>query len=255
MKQQEPYLQNSFNDIIFEGRNRDYGAYALRVLIPKHTRFATLAIATIVGLAIISRYVSFNFGKQETEPIYLVETVSLSDPPPIFEELPLPVPPSIAPKPAEALAEIEVKKDADVVSTEVSTENTAGDSTATGTSAEGVNTNSKLTGSGHTVYTNPEIQAEYVGGTKALKKYLSTNVKYPQVAKENGITGTVIVVFVVDTDGSVKDVKIKQGIGGGCDQEAIRVVENMKRWKPGKQGDVPVPTLVALPITFSVLQQ
>jgi len=70
------------------------------------------------------------------------------------------------------------------------------------------------------------------------------------VARENNIHGTVVVLFVIREDGSVTDVKIKQGIGGGCDQEAIRIVENMKNWKPGRQGDKPVPTLVALPITF-----
>ena len=68
-----------------------------------------------------------------------------------------------------------------------------------------------------------------------LSKYLAANIHYPEIARENNIEGRVIVKFVVDKKGRIGDCKIIKGIGGGCDEEALRVIENMPRWRPGKQ--------------------
>lgn len=75
------------------------------------------------------------------------------------------------------------------------------------------------------------------GGMEGWNKYLSKNLKYPTQARRMGIEGTVYVVFVVNTDGSIQDVGILRGIGGGCDEEAMRVVRNAPKWEPGKQRD------------------
>lgn len=252
MDQKEAYLHQTFDDIIFEGRNRKYGAYNLRSAIPFHTYTGLILIAATITLILGVRilYKVLNNMEDADIPEYTIETISLTEPPPLLEQLPPAVPPAAAPKMNDVIQEIEVKKDTEVKQTEFDQQENKGDSTSTGTSAEGDNNQSLLNGQGNTVYNNPEVKAQYIGGDKALKKYLSTNLKYPQVARENNIHGTVVVLFVIREDGSVTDVKIKQGIGGGCDQEAIRIVENMKNWKPGRQGDKPVPTLVALPITF-----
>lgn len=92
----------------------------------------------------------------------------------------------------------------------------------------------------------------FPGGEAKLVKYLGDNIKYPAVARENGITGTVFVTFVIGPDGQVKDVKVLRGIGGGCDEEAKRVVMSMPKWKPGKQRGKPVSVQYNLPIRFTL---
>jgi periplasmic protein TonB len=83
-------------------------------------------------------------------------------------------------------------------------------------------------------------------------KFLQDNIKYPQMARESGIQGTVYVTFVVERNGSVTDVKILRGIGGGCDEEAVRVVQNMPKWEPGKQRGKPVRVQFNMPIKFTL---
>ena len=93
---------------------------------------------------------------------------------------------------------------------------------------------------------------EYPGGEAAMYKWLGKNIKYPQVAKENGIEGKVFVRFIVDQTGKVKDAQIVRGIGGGCDEEALRVVKEMPAWKPGKQRGKPVKVQFTIPIHFQL---
>ncbi|QDH81048.1 energy transducer TonB [Echinicola soli] len=90
------------------------------------------------------------------------------------------------------------------------------------------------------------------GGMEGWNKYLSKNLKYPTQARRMGIEGTVYVVFVVNTDGSIQDVGILRGIGGGCDEEAMRVVRNAPKWEPGKQRGRPVRVKMRLPIRFKL---
>ena len=97
-----------------------------------------------------------------------------------------------------------------------------------------------------------EDDPEFPGGLSALSQHLASNIKYPQLAKENNITGKVFVSFVVEKDGSVGQVKILRDIGGGCGAEAVRVVKAMPKWKPGKQRGKPVRTQFNLPVDFSL---
>ncbi|HKK10547.1 MAG TPA: energy transducer TonB [Bacteroidales bacterium] len=92
----------------------------------------------------------------------------------------------------------------------------------------------------------------FPGGEQARMQYLANNIEYPQLARENRIQGTVYVTFVVEKDGSVTDVRVLRGIGGGCDQEAIEVVKNMPKWKPGKQRGKPVRVQFNMPIRFTL---
>jgi protein TonB len=97
-----------------------------------------------------------------------------------------------------------------------------------------------------------ESAPEFPGGEAGLFEYLSDNLKYPEMAKEAGITGRVYVTFVVEKDGSITGVRVLRGIGGGCDEEAVRVVMNMPRWKPGYQRTIPVRVQFNLPIKFTL---
>lgn len=97
-----------------------------------------------------------------------------------------------------------------------------------------------------------EEMPSFPGGEAQLVRYLGDNIKYPAIARENGITGTVYVTFVIGPDGQVKDIKVLRGIGGGCDEEAVRVVKSMPKWKAGKQRGKPVSVQYNLPIRFTL---
>ena len=100
-----------------------------------------------------------------------------------------------------------------------------------------------------------ESPPSFPGGEKARKRFLGENLKYPQMAKESGIQGKVYVTFVVEPNGSVTHIKILRGIGGGCDEEAIRVTKLMPKWIAGKQRGKPVRVQFNMPIKFTLQQQ
>ena len=97
-----------------------------------------------------------------------------------------------------------------------------------------------------------EVDPEFPGGMEALTKYLSENIKYPEQAKKDKIQGKVYISFVVEKDGSVAGAKVLRGIGGGCDEEVLRVVNAMPKWTPGKQRNTPVRVQFNLPIVFKL---
>lgn len=97
-----------------------------------------------------------------------------------------------------------------------------------------------------------EDDPEFPGGLDALAQYLAKNIQYPDLARQNNITGRVFVTFVVEKDGSVGQVKVLRDIGGGCGAEAMRVVKSMPKWKPGKQRGKPVRTQFNLPVNFDL---
>ena len=97
-----------------------------------------------------------------------------------------------------------------------------------------------------------EEMPEYPGGDKKLLEYVAKSVKYPQIARESGIQGRVFVNFVIEPDGSVSNVKVLRGIGGGCDEEAVRVIKSMAKWKPGKQRGKAVRVTYTLPVNFKL---
>ena len=102
------------------------------------------------------------------------------------------------------------------------------------------------------IFSVVESMPEFPNGMQELYVYLGNNIKYPVMAKESGIQGKVYVTFVVEKDGSITDVKVLRGIGGGCDEEAVRVVAAMPKWKPGKQRGKPVRVQYNLPVRFTL---
>ena len=96
---------------------------------------------------------------------------------------------------------------------------------------------------------------QFQGGDSALVDYITHNVHYPQAEKAQGIQGKVFVGFIVEKDGSISNVEVKRGIGEECDAEAVRVVENMPKWIPGKQNGEPVRVSFMLPINYKIVEQ
>ena len=102
------------------------------------------------------------------------------------------------------------------------------------------------------IYQMVEVMPEFPGGTAKMMDYLSKNIKYPEEAKEKGISGRVFLSFVIEKDGAVSNVKVAKGIGKECDDEALRVVKAMPKWKPGLQKGKPVRVNYMLPIFFKL---
>lgn len=109
---------------------------------------------------------------------------------------------------------------------------------------------------GKLVYNKAEIDPSFVGGNKAMRKYLHENLKYPKVAQDNEIEGTVFCDFIVDQGGNVREVVASDVVGEHVEvtlkQEAVRVVSSMPRWIAGSQGGKPVGTRFSIPITFEL---
>ncbi|WP_207421699.1 energy transducer TonB [Desertivirga brevis] len=99
-----------------------------------------------------------------------------------------------------------------------------------------------------------DVQPEFNGGQRELIKYVSSNIKYPASARQANIQGKVVVAFIIEKDGSLSDIKVTKGIGGGCDEEALRLVRNSPKWKPGVLKGSTVRTNASLPITFQTAQ-
>lgn len=97
-----------------------------------------------------------------------------------------------------------------------------------------------------------EVYPEYPGGEDALHNFLDNNMKYPSEARKKNITGKVILSFIVDKLGNVTNVAVLKGIGGGCDEEAVRVVKLMPKWKPATQDGLPVNVKYTFPINFAL---
>ena len=106
-----------------------------------------------------------------------------------------------------------------------------------------------------TVYQIVEEMPQFPGGEKALIEYIFKNLTYPQEARDKGIDGRVFIGMVIDKDGRVSNVKVLRGIGGGCDEEAVRVISSMPKWKPGKMKGEPVPVSYQIPINFKLTEK
>jgi protein TonB len=270
-------LKADFLDILFEGRNKDYGAYELRRKYEKRVRNALIGTASVALLA-IGGYVAGNIirgieARNPKKPVIeqiKMEDIKLPDDP----KTPPPPPPPPAPpppvKPSVQFTPPVIKKDNEVPPEEeppkveeikdkaVSTKTMEGDPNGID---PGLLEDSK--GSGvveapppppkEEIFTFVEQPPTFPGGEDALAKYLSKNIRYPRVAQENGISGTVFVQFVVDSEGTIKDVKtVGAAKGGGLEEEAVRVVKTMPKWKPGKQNGRQVSVQFNLPIRFTL---
>jgi len=270
-------LKTEFLDILFEDRNKSYGAYELRKFYDKRVRNSILITASI-ALLIIGSYVAYmNIKANDTETTKkpIVEDIKLEDvklpddpktppPPPPPPAPPPPVKPSVQftppviKKDEEVKAEEEPPKIEDIKEKAVSTKTVEGDPNGID---PGLISDSKGTGvveappppPKEEIFTFVEQPPTFPGGDEALAKYLSNNIRYPHLATENGISGTVFVSFVVDSEGQIKDVKtVGAAKGGGLEDEAIRVVKKMPKWKPGKQNGRQVSVQFNLPIRFTL---
>ncbi len=105
---------------------------------------------------------------------------------------------------------------------------------------------------GNQVFDLVEIQPSPAGGMEGWMKYLAESLQYPEEASKQGIEGTVVMMFIINSDGSISDVETLRGVGGGCDEEAMRVIQNAPNWTPAQQGGKPVNCRMRLPVKFKL---
>ena len=105
---------------------------------------------------------------------------------------------------------------------------------------------------GNKSFVHVETVPSFPGGVQSFGRFLSKNVRYPTRARENGTQGRVIIAFVVERDGSLSNIRVVRGIGDGCDEEALRIIENSPKWKPGSQNGKPVRVAYSVPIGFTL---
>ncbi len=268
-------LKRDWIDIVFEGRNKEYGAYDLRKDNVKHTNKAIiigcLLFSLAIGSPIIIKYLKGfapednNVAKKER----LTEVV-LATPPPVDEKAPPPPPPVEPPPPKVDQVRFPppvVKPDDQVAEEEPPTvkdleKADPGQKTVKGNPDAEISINVSTFGDGpinqektedtNQIFTNVEVLPSFPGGLEQFGKFLGKNLRYPPVARDAGIQGRVFLQFVVEKDGSLTDIKVVRGIGGGCDEEAVRVLKSSPKWNPGVQNGRNVRVSYTIPIFFQL---
>ena len=280
-----------WRDIVFADKNQEFGAYMLRKESDKRHNLAALyaLIGLIVLIALIIGYSKYSDYRAEQDRLALIEErermqaleiETTPDEQDVPEEEPeqQKVEIEIPQVPEEVLATVQVTQiaivDADKVKNEVMTmDEQKEDNTARGVvNQEGADDVDKFQAVKEQVVVVPEVveekkpepeqifvaveqPAEFPGGPAAMMKWLSNNIRYPESAQQNGISGRVVVKFVVEKDGSIGNPTIVKGVDRDLDQEALRVVKRMPKWQPGKNNGQPVRSYFNLPVTFRLQNQ
>ena len=268
-------IDNSWVDLVFEGKNKEYGAYVLRKETGK--RNVKALIWVLIGIAIIFAIAYANMAIQnaiknsvsvETD----VELSKLAQKKEAKVERKEPVKVEMEQKVVEKVKSSvkftapEIKKDDEVkpedelksqddlqkTNTAIGAFDVKGNDEAEGEvlKAKEVVVDEKPKEEETKVFDVVEQMPQFPGGPQALFEYLSKNIKYPVVAEENGIQGRVIVTFVVERDGSITDVRVAKSVDPSLDKEAQRVVRSMPHWIPGKQNGSAVRVKYTVPVTF-----
>jgi protein TonB len=249
-----------WEDIVFENRNKDYGAYVIRTVYSKNVLFGTLGTAFIILFIIFFPYIVALFRSNEpvvkAPPRKLVYT-ELSAPPPI--DKPKPPPPQIQlPKLQKVIKFVPPKVVKEVVTEEVPTIEEIKENEVADVAIEGPvdvvfeEPVEAVVEDDNQVFTVVEQQPEFEGGYEAMMRFITKNMRYPASARRMGVDGTVYVQFVVGKDGAISEVKTIRGISADCDKEAERVVKLMPPWKAGRQNGKAVFVRFVLPIRFKL---
>lgn len=271
--------RNGWCDLIFEGRNKEYGAYKLRTQTGKRNFKAIITIAILAALCIILFYIKAGYDAYQAAHAKnenVTEISALNQPKKKEAKVERKV--QVEEK-KEVVKEVKssikftapvIKKDADVKPEEemktqdqiMQTNTAIGALDVKGNSDQGeiLKVTQRVETEPVKAEPKPEVENKvfdvveqmpsFPGGPSALMQYLSSNIKYPVVAQENGVQGRVVVSFVVERDGSITDVQVARSVDPSLDREAQRVVRNMPRWIPGKQNGQSVRVKYNVPVAF-----
>jgi periplasmic protein TonB len=259
-------FSDEWRELVFEAKNHAYGAYELRKNSSKrHLRALIIASAIfvfIVSSPLLFRQILHKKAADKDVSVRILTDIKIDQPKEdeIVRELPPPppvrntikfIPPVI--KPDELVAEEELPvTQKEVIETTAAVSNIVFDKGTDDVAAPVATINNQITEETDQPYSYVEQMPQYPGGELEMIKFIRLNLRYPPMAQENRITGTVVVNFVVDRDGKITRVKVIRGVGGGCDEEAVRVISKMPAWSPGKQGGKAVLVSFTVPIRYSL---
>ena len=269
-------ISNEWTDLVFEGRNQEYGAYKLR----KGTTKRNIWSIIIVGLAAVLLYLGLQLqhmveANRQVENTQAIELSALEQK---KKEAKVEKKEQVKVEPEKVVEKVKssvkftapvIKKDNEVKEEdEIKLDEVEKSNKAVGASA--VEGNDEVGGEvlkakeeiaapeppkpveENKVFDVVEQMPSFPGGMGALMSWLSQNIKYPVIAAENGVQGRVIVQFVVEKDGSITDVKVAKSVDPSLDKEAARVVKSMPHWIPGKQNGSAVRVKYTVPVTFKL---
>lgn len=278
---------DEWRDLVFEGKNKEFGAYEMRKNSPKRHNWAMVAVVVFIlavfgSSLLVSQLVKeeeqVKENKQQAEmAVYeddsqeeeQIEEEKFEMP----EEIPVPVEEVLT---TEKMTEIDIVKDVDVKEPpKAQTEMQESDKTVSTTTVEGNSNdiiNAKVVDKevpiekptpppppapvvphdDNKVFDSVEQDPVFPGGQAALLQYVASHIKYPTIAQENGIQGRVVVQFVVTKTGSVGQVKVVRGKDPELDKEAVRVVKTLPKFTPGKMNGHAVNVWYTLPIQFKL---
>lgn len=266
-------------DTVFEGRNKNYGAYELRskqsVVTIRAFFIGSALFALVISIPVISKYVAKNSGVADKPLDTQITMVDLA-PPPVDDQIKDFVPPPPPPPEVKTLKDVKkftppvVAPETEVVEeivTQKELEHADAGSKNVEGSADGeividetpalVTTKptveQQITEEAPIIYQAVEVKPEYPGGMAAFYKYISQNFRVPEVSHD--IEARVYVSFVVERDGSLTDIKILRDPGYGTGEEAVRVLKKMPKWKPGVQNGKNVRVAYQLPILIKLTAQ
>ena len=261
-------------ELIFKDRNKEYGAYDMRLDTPKRHNLATLIVIVVVILVItLPMLIKFITPEKENK-IVVNEVTTLAKLPEADikrnEELQPMMKPTTPPPPLKSTIKFTapvIKKDEEVgEEDEIKSQDELAARGNVAISIADVKGNDEIDGQDIADFKDfvaPEVEEEEVyiiveqmpgfpGGEEALLKYISDHIEYPTMAVERGIEGRVTVRFVVNKDGYVQDVTVIRGVHELLDKEAVRVIQSLPRWNPGKQNGVAVAVYYNVPVNFTL---
>lgn len=252
------------NEVVFDERNKEYGAYQIRNNYDRNLIFIILGLAASIGLAYGIHLFIKSLPVEEVEAPPIDTSMFTIEAPPLDEEIPPPPPAEEVPLQLEKTVEFlppVVTDDAvddpppiqdamtdtkaSTVNNDIESESFVPITTPTPKAVEKVE---------EEILTFVAEEASFPGGTAEMMKFLNKNIKYPEIAIQANIQGRVTLRFVVGKDGSIENVSVVKGVPGcpECDKEAIRVVRSMPKWKPAKNDGKVVKSYFNLPVTFKL---
>jgi protein TonB len=248
----------AFDDIVFEIRNKEYGAYSLRKKYSRNVLISLLIGIFILGTAVITPFINAKAveNKKRAERTVVMNMEKLDTP---TEQVAPPPPPP--PPPADVVQQARyvppvvvdsVKPDENVKLMSADQANTEVKNDVVVEEVQQAKEEVQEVEAEPEPFVVVEEMPMFPGGDAALLTYIGEHTNYPEVAKENNIQGRVIVRFCVTSKGGVSQVSVLKGVDPELDKEAVRVVGTLPPFKPGKQGGKPVPVWYMVPITFTL---
>jgi protein TonB len=249
----------TLDDLAFEGRNKAYGSFLLRRMYFKYVIYSlSISIFILLLIVIIPFLVYYFEGSNLTfrdEELYMVDYSFMPTPEDdlnsLAKSLARPVQENnLPPVVVDSSKIVEDKKKEEVPP--IDEEKDKDQKTDSLSGGKGQAGQGKGTGDPNGIYTVIDVFPRFPGGDEARLYFLRNHVHYPENALKNGIQGVVLLVFIIEQDGLLSHLEVKKGIGGGCDEEALKVTKSMPRWEPGKRSGRPVRVMVQMPIVFKM---